>query len=317
MGLLKKITSFILCAIIIITIIVSSVISSFAVTTFREGDYEYAINDGKSFLLYKYYGDDTSITLPDAVEGTKVTGIYDHCFLNSSLISITIPESYKTIGEGAFLNSAALSSVNILGSLTSIGRMSFSGCVSLTEINLEGSVLSEIPYAAFMGDTLLETVNLCEGIETIGEYAFCRCGALFGITLPDSLKTIRNKAFYNNVALSTVYLGARLKSIGEEVFSPMAENGDIELVCNEGTYASQYLQQNGYEGIVVIPKGDFNLDGRFNINDATSIQKYIANLHQVLPQALEAGDVNKDGKISVRDATLIQMRLAEIISSFD
>lgn len=61
--------------------------------------------------------------------------------------------------------------------------------------------------------------------------------------------------------------------------------------------------------------GDANCDGNVNINDATAVQKYVANI-EVTDFSFEQGDVDADGKITIKDATLIQKYTANVIDMF-
>lgn len=61
--------------------------------------------------------------------------------------------------------------------------------------------------------------------------------------------------------------------------------------------------------------GDANCDGAVNINDATAVQKYVANI-EVTDFSYDQGDVDADGKISIKDVTLIQKYTANIIDIF-
>ena len=56
--------------------------------------------------------------------------------------------------------------------------------------------------------------------------------------------------------------------------------------------------------------GDSNLDGSFNINDATYIQLYRVGLVPIDNKSLLASDINNDGQITIRDVSTIQMKLA-------
>ena len=58
--------------------------------------------------------------------------------------------------------------------------------------------------------------------------------------------------------------------------------------------------------------GDVTGDGVIKVNDATLIQKHIADVEFINDKYLEAGDVNGDGQITVKDATEIQKYLAGI-----
>ena len=74
-----------------------------------------------------------------------------------------------------------------------------------------------------------------------------------------------------------------------------------------------------------IKLGDANLDGVVNINDASFVQRYLADYknqdgNPVIdvsdPLALYAADVNDDGRITIKDVTAIQSYLADFLESF-
>lgn len=62
---------------------------------------------------------------------------------------------------------------------------------------------------------------------------------------------------------------------------------------------------------------DVNRDGKFNISDATTIQKYRVGLLSDDDIDSAQADANRDGKITIRDATYIQMILAGILTETD
>ena len=62
---------------------------------------------------------------------------------------------------------------------------------------------------------------------------------------------------------------------------------------------------------------DVNRDGKFNISDATTIQKYRVGLLSDYDIDSAQADANKDGIITIRDATYIQMILAGILTETD
>lgn len=57
---------------------------------------------------------------------------------------------------------------------------------------------------------------------------------------------------------------------------------------------------------------DINKDNKIDINDATKLQKYLANKDSLDNESLSVSDVNLDGEINVRDVTSIQRIIAEI-----
>lgn len=94
----------------------------------------------------------TSVAIPISViyEGKtySVTSIGDYAFYSSNLISIAIPNSIISIGEGAFWSSSSLTSVTFQHGIRRIGSFAFSDCSSLSLIDIPNSVTS-IGYLAF------------------------------------------------------------------------------------------------------------------------------------------------------------------------
>lgn len=62
--------------------------------------------------------------------------------------------------------------------------------------------------------------------------------------------------------------------------------------------------------------GDSDLDGKINIKDATTIQKYAAKLIELDAVAFAKADVTGDLKVNVKDATSVQKMVAKIIDKF-
>ncbi len=62
--------------------------------------------------------------------------------------------------------------------------------------------------------------------------------------------------------------------------------------------------------------GDSDLNGKVNIKDATTVQKYAAKLAELDGIAFTQSDVTGDTKVNVKDATSIQKLVAKIIDKF-
>lgn len=58
---------------------------------------------------------------------------------------------------------------------------------------------------------------------------------------------------------------------------------------------------------------DVNGDGKVTIDDATLVQKAIAELIELDDTQKKAADTNSDGKITIDDSTMIQKYIAELI----
>ena len=207
----------------------------------------------------------TTITIPDGVTkigvaafcdcsnltsvtiGNRVTSIGEAAFCNcKSLTSVTIPDSVIEIGTKLFAYCSSLKSVVIGNSVNSIEASTFAYCTSLTSITIPDSVTSIKTIAfdscssltAFYGKFASED-NRClvvngalnafapaglteytipDSVTSIGEAAFYSCESLTSITIPDSVTSIGYVAFRFCTSLTSVTIPDSVTSIGEAAF---------------------------------------------------------------------------------------------------
>ena len=57
--------------------------------------------------------------------------------------------------------------------------------------------------------------------------------------------------------------------------------------------------------------GDINGDGKVNVTDVTTVQRYLADMSNLYDEQRAVADANADGSIDINDATYLQMYLAE------
>ena len=323
----KNVISVLLAALMMIAVAQAGTLLSYADTSFDEGDFRFTVTAGDVLTVSKYYGDSTNVSLPEEVNGRAVTGVYSHCFENSSVESVTIPEGYTFIGAFAFNGCTSLTEVLLPSTLENIGIMAFFNCAALNNIDFEAAEnLESVGFAAFQNCSALESVSLPDSVTSIGENAFCNCTSLSELTLSENLDNIPEYAFYGcaalenvsfpasvteigesgfeNCALSGVFVPSTVTSIGENAFAP-----DNDIVCFSGSAAAEYCGESGR----VIDKimGDANDDGKVNILDVTAIQRWVAELGVPEPYQKIMADVNGDGRADISDATMIQRYLAE------
>lgn len=168
------------------------------------------------------------VTLSNALE-TMGKALFKNC---ASLASIKIPATIKNLPVDTFLNCAALAKVD-LGSVETIGKYAFSNCAGLITITLPAT-LTELDPMSFYGCKALEAVNVAEGnakfksvegvviaadedsvFNTIALYPAGKQGAY---TIPNDIKFIADRAFYDCDNLTEVKFPASVERIGVESF---------------------------------------------------------------------------------------------------
>jgi len=186
------------------------------------------------------------LVLPKVYNGKYVVKIDDSAFKNStSLKTATIPSSVKEISSQAFYGCKALTSVNFNRALKEVNDYAFYNCTSLAQVDMANSgiktigdysffscskitklsfsnVLTEIGSRAFRGVNSLTTLNLPNSLKTIKDRAFQSCHKLSGqLVIPESVEKIEDRAF--DMCSKIEYLVIKPKanntiSLGEGVF---------------------------------------------------------------------------------------------------
>ncbi len=135
----------------------------------------------------------------------------------TSLRTIILPKSIKSIGDFAFTNCLNLTgTLEIPVSVTdTIGRQAFSYCSQLTGLKLSG-------------------------VKYIDQFAFNSCSGLSGIlTIPDSVQIIQSRAFANCNQLQTVHISSTVTEIDEFAFNSCSGNFTV------GVSNQNFSAQNG------------------------------------------------------------------------
>ncbi len=170
-------------------------------------------------------------SLTSVVIGDSVTSIGEYAFYNcDGLTSITIPDSVTSIGDCAFYDCYSLTSVVIGDSVTTIGASAFEDCSSLTSImvsenntvyqSIDGNLYSKdgktlIQYA--IGKTAT-SFTIPGSVTSIGDSAFYYCRSLTSVVIPNSVTSIGDRAFYYCTSLTSVVIPDSVTSIGNYAF---------------------------------------------------------------------------------------------------
>ncbi len=129
--------------------------------------------------------------------------------------TLTLPDSVKKIGSGAFSGVEGLRKIIIPSSVIEIEDTAFSNNKTLETVVIQGN-LTSIGNLAFDGANKLSQINLPDTITYIGTRAF-RGTNLTEVSIPKSLKYL-NLGVFDHTKLTEVELKEGIIEIGEEVF---------------------------------------------------------------------------------------------------
>jgi hypothetical protein len=343
---INRLLAFVLCFVLFVSL---CPVSSIAVTTdevksgyksnnsitSQDGLWEY-----KKGAIYEYYGKEKNITLPTEIDGQPMNAV---CFIeNNNVESIYIPSNYTTFIAGCFCGLQNLKTVEFAQDYSPFQVKRFDDALFLDCPKLEKVVLPNdmecgshynqaldeyisggaLPNDLFYNCKSLKEVTFPDNLTQVGSGTFEGCTSIEKIVVPDGVLAIGVGAFKDTPSLKTLVLPDSIGKGGlNGAFNGV--NKDLNVVCSPGSRADskiEYLNKWSPEDYSIASisstpsdvKGDINRDKKFNINDVTHFQKYIAKDLDILCVNEPMLDFNGDGKINIIDATAMQKALAKI-----
>jgi len=188
-------------------------------------------------LTYEVVGDTATIkdcketasgalAIPPNYNGKPVTSIGSWAFWKcTNLTSVTIPDSVTSIGNFTFHSCSDLRSVTIGNSVTHIMAGAFFRCSSLTGVSIPDSV-TNIDIGAFVGCSSLTSIEAGKGNAQYSsedgvlfdkyktELVLFPAGKSGHYTIPDSITSIGDTAFYDCSSLADVTIPDSVTNIG-------------------------------------------------------------------------------------------------------
>ncbi len=232
------------------------------------------------------------------------------------LIGVTLSDATEKIGNYAFEGCENLSSVNFPGTVSEMGLRPFKDCPKLTTVGFSGgpyftcenSIIYELddsgakekiveclegranPYVtatevagvkelyqeAFMATDLVNVDLSSSSITSVPEYAFAYTPRLTQVTLPNTIRNIRDNAFKNsNVIILKIpgqYQNITTKAFGDGVYdssgdchtegsaSDATDLTKLTIFCEEGSMAEDYAKTNN------IPYSNEEPDNEYSVS---------------------------------------------------
>ena len=253
--------------------------------TLVDGVYTYSTNTVTPLnVVSAYFPCDMGITrlnLPNA--GYRLNNMYTYNPKGSEILFVYLPNTLKELPERIVQASKALVCyIPLDAQFTKISHVAFHHSKCLREINIPSSVeiinsKSANDGCAFYQCVSLQRVVFGENsvLKEIQKEAFNGCAALSEMTLPDSLLTIGDYAFYGTVLVNSPFTkNAQCSKIGNAVFeniktlkSFIVPNGIVELNILDYLSLCENLEFIGFGNnpqLKVIKKNCFNGSSKHN-----------------------------------------------------
>ena len=232
--------------------------------------------DATTGTIKKYNGNDAVVNIPSEINGTPVTTIGNAAFRDSSVTSVTIPDSVTEIGANAFAGCTNLTSVNYIGgdwskltiqsgnpavedaakdaaneqlfdfefilNNTAVIVIRYKGTAADVTIpsRYKGKPVTVIDPVAFYNNSAVTSVTIPDSVTAIPDYAFGFCSQLTNISIPNSVTFIGFSAFNSCTSLKSITLPSSLSTIQSYAFYNCGNLKTIRIpvsVTSIGNYA--------------------------------------------------------------------------------
>lgn len=203
----------------------------------------------KTVTITKYTGTESTVILPSTINSWPVTKIGEDALKdNTTITSVTIPDSVTEIGANAFAGCTNLTSVTYGGDWSKLtiqsGNPAVEDAVNAQLFDFEfipnntavivkkyngtaadvtipshykGKPVTMIDHAAFH-DSAVTSVTIPDSVTSIPDDAFSFCSQLTNISIPNSVTFIGFAAFNSCTSLKSITLPSSLSTIQSSAF---------------------------------------------------------------------------------------------------
>lgn len=238
---------------------------------------------GETIVLYPGSKTDEKYTTPKGV-----TSVDDYAFANNPYLKeIAFSEDTKEISRDSIEYCENLETVYIPAGVEDIGDNFIYECPNITSIYYNGTT--------DQWNEMNITLSIYTGMCPDGLYVYCSDDTIELKKSPGSTKpTYPNTEIPTTTAPTTQPENTTESTIATEPTETTVSTIPTTTSSPEPSFSL----------------GDVNMDGKINIRDATTIQKFIAKMIELSEDSIALADFDQNGKVNVKDATAIQKHIA-------
>ena len=190
-----------------------------------------------------------------------VVGIDSLAFFQDPITSVTIPQSVTTIKGKAFMSCPSLETVNVGTGLEKVGSSTFAGCTALKTVNItdlaawcsidfadENANPIWRPRTLYLNGEELTTLEIPTGVTKIGDFAFANAVNITSITIGADVKTIGASAFKYCRSVTELNIPNNVTEIGTGCFESWVSattlniGTGLKIIPEKAFYGTQVLE---------------------------------------------------------------------------
>lgn len=212
-------------------------------------------------IISDYIGKSKDVVIPNKLRGKTVVALGEGVFENSDIKSVKINKNITSLGNNCFGGCKNLENVD-LANIKSLGNASLANCTSLKTVIIP-KTLESYGESVFGNDTALTEVKLesednfkiVDGILYSSDmtviYDTMPYANLTSLSIPDSVKTIKNFAFYSQKKLANVTIGKSVAIIPQAAFAGCTALTDVTIPTNVKQINSLAFASSGLKTITI------------------------------------------------------------------